>query len=139
MKEERQTLMSGPQQDELSSGLQQQDAIWPKNRQLPRINAIPSVSPQPLKQQLTLFLSVGQAPLPFLFLCCLSCPAHSFTVLTDCVPSVSLLFSARLASSCNPSVSCCLHLPPPTSLSLPSVAAQSVNAQSTLYDWYECV
>lgn len=42
VKEERQTLMNGPQQEELSSGLQQQDAIWPKSRQLPEINAIPS-------------------------------------------------------------------------------------------------
>lgn len=43
VKEERQTLMNGPQQEELSSGLQQQDAIWLKSRQLPEINAIPSV------------------------------------------------------------------------------------------------
>ncbi len=45
VKEERQTLMNGPQQEELSSGLQQQDAIWPRSRQLPEINAIPSVPP----------------------------------------------------------------------------------------------
>lgn len=41
--EERHSLMSGPQQEELRRGLQQQDAIWPRSRQLPEINAIPSV------------------------------------------------------------------------------------------------
>lgn len=43
VKEERQTLMSGAQQEQLSSGLQQQDAIWAKSRRLPEINAIPSL------------------------------------------------------------------------------------------------
>lgn len=46
VKVERHTLMKALQQDELSSGLQQQDAIWLKSRQLPVINSIPSGSPQ---------------------------------------------------------------------------------------------
>lgn len=46
VKVERHTLMNALQQDELSSGLQQQDAIWLKSRQLPVINSIPSVFPQ---------------------------------------------------------------------------------------------
>lgn len=41
VKVERHTLMKALQQDELSSGLQQQDAIWLKSRQLPVINSIP--------------------------------------------------------------------------------------------------
>lgn len=46
VKVERHTLMNALQQDELSSGLQQQDAIWLKSWQLPVINSIPSVFPQ---------------------------------------------------------------------------------------------
>lgn len=48
VKVERHTLMNALQQDELSSGLQQQDAIWLKSRQLPVINSIPSVFPPSL-------------------------------------------------------------------------------------------
>lgn len=66
--------------------------------------------------------------LPFLFLYSLSCRAHSVfppvTVYWMCLlcPSANLISSSSICLSpflCNPSVSCCLHLPPPTSLSLP--------------------
>lgn len=46
VKVERHTLMKALQQHELSSGLQQQDTVWLKSRQLPVINSIPSGSPQ---------------------------------------------------------------------------------------------
>lgn len=98
----------------------------------PRDQCHPISPPQLLlQQQLALFLSVGQAPFPFLFLYCLSCAAHSVFPqvywMSHC-NSYLLFFSMCLLSLSNPSVSCGLHLPPPTaSLSLSSVAAQSVS------------
>lgn len=126
VKEERQTLMNGPQQ-ELSSGLQQQDAIWPKSRQLPEINAIPSVPPSLFNNNL-LSSSLLDKPcfpsyfcIPFPALLTLSFHQLLFTGCVSSVPlqtlSLLLLYLSGSASLCNPSVSCCLHLPPPTSFS----------------------
>lgn len=56
VKVERHTLMNALQQDELSSGLQQQDAIWLKSRLLPVINSIPSIFPPSLFNSLYSFL-----------------------------------------------------------------------------------
>lgn len=139
VKEERQTLMNGPQQEELSSGLQQQDAIWPRSRQLPEINAIPSVPPSlfnnnSLSSSLwdkPRFPSYFCIPFPALFTLLRPSTSQCFTVCVSSVPlqalSCPLLCLSGSASLCNPCVSCCLHLPPPTSLSLSSVAAQSVS------------
>lgn len=73
VKVERHTLMNALQQDELSSGLQQQDAIWLKSRQLPVINSIPSVFPQAfLTHSLPLCRTKALLPISvstFLFCC----------------------------------------------------------------------
>lgn len=67
VREERQVLMSGPQQENFSSGLQQQDAIWHKRRQLPEINAIP-IAPRPPASLTTVhslpLCRTSPAPLP---------------------------------------------------------------------------
>lgn len=117
VKEERQTLMNGPQQQELSSGLQQQDAIWLRSRQLPEINAIPSVPPPAsLTHSLPLCwtspVSLPISVLPFL-------SRSLFCLSWMCVSSLSHRNSSYLffsASLCNPSVS--ISLLPPASLSL---------------------
>lgn len=124
VKEERQTLMNGPQQEELSSGLQQQDAIWPKSRRLPEINAIPSVPPSLFNNNSLSSSLLDKPRFPSYF--CSPFPAlFHHLVFTGCVSSVPLqalsllpLYLSGSAPLCNPSVSCCLHLPPPTSLSL---------------------
>lgn len=140
VKEERQTLMSGPQQEELSSGLQQQDAIWLKSRQLPEINAIPSVSPSLLFNN-SLSSSVLDKPsflayfyIPFPVTLTLSLHHLLYNKLSVSLLSlhktlsllalsVSVYFS--LQTLCL-SLSVSISLLPPASLSLSSVAAQSV-------------
>lgn len=131
VKEERQDLMSGPQQEELSSGLQQHDAIWPRSRQLPEINAIPSVPHRFFSNNsLSSFLLDG--PLPFLFLYSLSCPAHPVyhLVFTWCVSSVPLPLCFFL------SLAVWISLLPPAFLSLSSSCPVSQwMHKSTLCDY----
>lgn len=131
VKEERQALMSGRQQEELRSGLQQQDAIWPKSRQLPEINAIPSVSLSLFNNNSLSSFLLHEPRLPSFF--CGPLPAlltmslYQFVLAgsDSTVPLQALsrpyLYLFETASLCNISVSCCLHLPPPT---IPSLTAQ---------------
>ena len=123
VKEERQALMSGRQQEELKSGLQQQDAIWPKSRQLPEINAIPSVSLSLFNNNSLSSFLLHEPRLPSFF--CGPLPALLTTtlfhfVLAGSVSTVPLqalslpyLCLSETAPLCHISVSCCLHLPLP--------------------------
>lgn len=120
VKEERHILMRGPQQEELSSGLQQQDAIWPKKRQLPGINAIPSVPPPASGTTIHSLPLCWTCPLPFpisalTFFSCLVFPSPLQSGLS--VPSLqaaSLLLSLVWLYSAVPPYRC-VHPPPPTS------------------------
>lgn len=128
VKVERHTLMNALQQDELSSGLQQQDAIWLKSRQLPVINSIPSVPPPSLFNSL---YSPGQKPCflivsTFLFCCH---PLSSLSMGTFqwkwlVYPTTIYVILCLLQS---PSLSVSVSLSSHPSLSLSPVAAQSMH------------